>query len=33
VLRVDALPRRGRQHKVDREALRRLARERFSIPG
>jgi acyl-CoA synthetase (AMP-forming)/AMP-acid ligase II len=33
VLRVDALPRRGRQHKVDREALRRLARERFFIPG
>jgi acyl-CoA synthetase (AMP-forming)/AMP-acid ligase II len=33
VLRLDALPRRGRQHKVDREALRLLARERFSIPG
>jgi acyl-CoA synthetase (AMP-forming)/AMP-acid ligase II len=32
LLRLDALPRRGRQHKVDRDALRRLARERFFIP-
>jgi acyl-CoA synthetase (AMP-forming)/AMP-acid ligase II len=32
LLRLDALPHRGRQHKVDRDALRRLARERFSIP-
>ena len=33
VLRLDALPRAGRQHKVDREAIRRLARERFGIPA
>jgi len=32
LLHLDALPRRGRQHKVDREALRRLARARFAIP-
>ncbi|HSD66891.1 MAG TPA: class I adenylate-forming enzyme family protein, partial [Vicinamibacteria bacterium] len=33
LLPLEALPRRGRQRKVDREALRRMARERFSIPG
>lgn len=32
-LRLDALPRAGRQHKVDRVALRELARARFHIPG
>lgn len=31
LLRVAALPRRGRQHKVDKHALRQLARQRFSI--
>jgi acyl-CoA synthetase (AMP-forming)/AMP-acid ligase II len=29
---LDALPRRGRQHKIDREALRTIARSRFAIP-
>jgi acyl-CoA synthetase (AMP-forming)/AMP-acid ligase II len=33
LLPLEALPRRGRQRKVDREALRRIARERFAIPG
>ena len=33
LLPLDALPRQGRQRKVDREALRRIARERFAIPG
>lgn len=32
VLRLDALPRGGRQHKIDRPALRALARERYGIP-
>lgn len=32
VLRLDALPRAGRQNKVDKAALRELARERFAIP-
>ncbi len=32
VLELDALPRAGRQHKVDKAALRELARERFRIP-
>jgi acyl-CoA synthetase (AMP-forming)/AMP-acid ligase II len=32
VLRLDALPRAGRQQKIDRPTLRRLARERFRIP-
>jgi acyl-CoA synthetase (AMP-forming)/AMP-acid ligase II len=31
-LRIDALPRAGRQHKVDKASLQTLARERFSIP-
>jgi acyl-CoA synthetase (AMP-forming)/AMP-acid ligase II len=32
VLGVPELPRTGRQHKVDKEALRRLARVRFLVP-
>ncbi|MBN2798947.1 MAG: acyl--CoA ligase [Deltaproteobacteria bacterium] len=32
VLRLDALPRAGRQNKVDKEALRAAARARFGIP-
>lgn len=32
VLRLDALPRAGRQHKVDRGQLRALARRTFHIP-
>jgi acyl-CoA synthetase (AMP-forming)/AMP-acid ligase II len=32
VLALPELPRAGRQHKVDKEALRALARERFAIP-
>ena len=33
ILVLDALPRTGRQHKVDRNALREAARERFGIAG
>ncbi len=33
VLCLGALPRAGRQHKVDKAALVELARERFGIPG
>ena len=33
LLSMAALPRSGRQHKVDREAVRLLARARFGIPG
>ena len=33
VLALDALPRSGRQNKVDKAALRALARRRFAIPG
>jgi len=33
VLHLDSLPRSGRQHKVDKQALRKLARERFGVPG
>ena len=32
VMRLDALPRAGRQNKVDKGRLRELARERFNIP-
>jgi acyl-CoA synthetase (AMP-forming)/AMP-acid ligase II len=32
VLRLPELPRAGRQHKVDKQALRALARARFAIP-
>ena len=33
VLELDALPRSGRQNKVDKAALRTLARAHFLIPG
>ncbi|MCB9743638.1 MAG: acyl--CoA ligase [Alphaproteobacteria bacterium] len=33
LLHLESLPRKGRQHKVDKEALRALARARFGIPG
>ena len=32
VLRMEALPRSGRQNKVNKQRLRELARERFQIP-
>jgi acyl-CoA synthetase (AMP-forming)/AMP-acid ligase II len=33
VLHLTTLPRSGRQHKVDKQALRLLARERFGVPS
>ncbi len=33
VLHMESLPRSGRQHKVDKQALRLLARERFGVPS
>jgi acyl-CoA synthetase (AMP-forming)/AMP-acid ligase II len=33
VLHLDTLPRAGRQHKIDKQALRLLARERFEVPS
>ncbi len=33
VLHMECLPRSGRQHKVDKQALRKLARERFEVPN
>lgn len=33
LLHLDVLPRSGRQHKVDKAALRELARERFGVPA
>jgi acyl-CoA synthetase (AMP-forming)/AMP-acid ligase II len=33
VLHLESLPHSGRQHKVDKQALRLLARERFEVPS
>ena len=33
VLHLESLPRSGRQHKIDKQALRKLARERFGVPS